>query len=559
MNLEDFLGRSVIPQLQVTSLYFKPEIPRDKLANAIREYAPGVGMSAVVVLLDETYFGNAKEGMIVTNEKIILSKKLGGHVIQFSEIDRIEIGEKNLIVNDLPLAKFSKPEVMPLAAFGAKLNEFVVASKRASDGLRSKVALDDAIKNKLISFLGRIVEPLYFDSIPVERRMPGAVTIGYVTAANITDDQCQVLRFKAGLASSEEILCVSWLDGHGDNDYFFCVTDCGVYSVRPSEPMMFISHEDLSNLHAIEEYKESRYVGLRLSNNQGFIVSIQNVSMRPFAYELFTGLISILNGREPESRSNDGEGAGEGQLLQSQSLRSESAGKAAHALGGAERVKSSPQDKNPIPFQNHNQDQVFDVVVKLNSINNVGGFISSVLSNSENSNSQIRKSFQSYIARSVKSFRKEVVENGGFSQFRNDLATMEICGAALTVAIFQMSERGVNMNLADRILSEGVRATFGIDGGVRGDPVGVALMKIIESYDLGDDDDGDVIVFNIVMRLIGSNLAGGLRPDYLEILRKYAISLQDFIPKLDRSFARFMQKMESESNILIDEILNTRW
>ena len=36
MNLENFLKNSVLPEMQVTSLYFKPNIPQDKLVNAIK-------------------------------------------------------------------------------------------------------------------------------------------------------------------------------------------------------------------------------------------------------------------------------------------------------------------------------------------------------------------------------------------------------------------------------------------------------------------------------------------------------------------------------------------
>lgn len=69
MKLDDFLRLSVIPQIQVTSLYFKPNIPQEKLVNAIREYAPDVGMSTAIALLDETFWGNAKEGMANSESK----------------------------------------------------------------------------------------------------------------------------------------------------------------------------------------------------------------------------------------------------------------------------------------------------------------------------------------------------------------------------------------------------------------------------------------------------------------------------------------------------------
>jgi hypothetical protein len=42
----------------------------------------------------------------------------------------------------------------------------------------------------------------------------------------------------------------------------------------------------------------SRYVAVRLSNGEGVVVAIQNAVVRPYALELITGLIAILNGED---------------------------------------------------------------------------------------------------------------------------------------------------------------------------------------------------------------------------------------------------------------------
>ncbi|MCC5878311.1 MAG: hypothetical protein JJU03_00235 [Idiomarina sp.] len=562
MKLEDFLKFSALQEIEVTSLYFKPEIPQDKLVNAIRAYAPNVGMSTVIGLVDETFWGNAKEGMIITNDEIILSKKLGGQVIPLTSVSQIAIKDKNLIVNDLPVAKFSNPELLPLSALGAKLNEFVSATIEAPEGARLPTALDDATTEKLSSFLARLTEPRYFESVPVERRKSQATTTGYALAADINEEQRQLLRFKGRFATNEEIICASWLDNHDNKDYFFCVTTCGIYSVIPSRSLVFISHDDLLNLSAVEEYKEGRYIGLRFSNGQGIIVSIQNAFVRPYAQELLTGLIDILNGREPAVRideSNVSQPASTTASSAASPIRPENEEARSNTLNAVEQNAFEQQTNSCLPFRKNDNDQLFDTIIQVNSIENVGNFIGSVFSNSDNTNSKIRKKFQSYVARSITSFRNEVVENGHFSQFKNDIATMEICGTVMAFTFLQMQERGVNETLATKILFEGIRATLSLESSAQSDPKGTALIKIIESYVPDEGDNLNDLFLNAIFRLVGSNLSGRLYPNYSEVLREHAHVLEDFISTIAPVFNKFVKKMVKESDFLINGILDARW
>lgn len=418
--------------------------------------------------------------------------------------------------------------------------------------LQKPTALDDLATKKLASFLVCFTEPLYFESVPIAQRKLGATTASYVLATAITEEQHQLLRFKGGFASNEEILCAAWLETHGSNDYFFCVTNCGVYSVRPSSPLVFISHNDLRNLSVVEEYKESRYIGIRLSNGQGIIVSIQNAYMRPYANKLFTGLINILNGDEPVSRITE-------KCIGNDSVNTDHSLPVPSFQLESVKQKKLIQHSPSIPFRNSGSDKFFDLIIQINSIDNVGDFIESILSNSDNANSRTRKRFQSYVARSIISFRREIVENGGFRQFKNDIATMEACGAAMAFAFIQMQERGVSEDLATRILFEGIRATFNLDTSAQRDPIGIALIRVVESYISDEEEDLGKLFFNIVFRLVGSNLSGKLYPDYSEFLEDHISLLQDFALTMDPNFTTFVKKMISESCLLVDGILNTRW
>lgn len=560
MNLENFLKNSVLPEMQVSSLYFKPNIPQDKLVNAIKEYAPNIGMSTVIALIDETFWGSGKEGMVITDEDIILSKKLGGRIIPLSSVNQIHIKDNNLIINDIPITKFNNPEVLPLTAFGSKLNEFIAATKNTANKFK-KDALNDSTKNQLSIFLTRFTEPLYFESTPVDRRKPKATTIGYVLAANINEEQLKFIRFKGNFASNEELLCASWLDSHDSKDSFFCVTDCGVHSVLSGQPAKFLSHDDLRSLSALEEYKESRFIGIRLSNNDGMLVSIKNAFIRPYALELFSGLISILNGHEPTSRIIDENlSQNETDIITSQHNSFSSINNIDNIstfTNNIEQQNFAQPRNSSIPLRHHTNDHIFDFIIKINSVDNVGDFIGSLFSDSNSPNSKIKKKFQSYIARTTTSFRNELIEKERFFQFQNDIATMEISGAVMAFVYIQMLERGVSKDVAKNILFEGIRATFNIKSSVQRDPTSAALIKIIDSY-LSDISTNEIFL-NIILRLIGSNLNGSLLPDYNEVLESHFNYLEEFIPTMDPGFTNFVNKMMNESNVLIDDILDTRW
>lgn len=62
----DELCRSV-PEFSLLSVYSKPNIPRPKLVNAIKSYGKSfVKPDDILILVDDTVFGSAKEGFFLT-------------------------------------------------------------------------------------------------------------------------------------------------------------------------------------------------------------------------------------------------------------------------------------------------------------------------------------------------------------------------------------------------------------------------------------------------------------------------------------------------------------
>ena len=60
-----------IPHAPPIGLYRHPDIPGDKLENALGDYAHTVRSNEVVALYDATIFGSAKDGAVMTTDRIV--------------------------------------------------------------------------------------------------------------------------------------------------------------------------------------------------------------------------------------------------------------------------------------------------------------------------------------------------------------------------------------------------------------------------------------------------------------------------------------------------------
>ena len=60
-----------IPHAPKLGLHVRPSIPRRLCRNAIRDYAPEVPAGDVVVLYDNTWLGNGKDGALFTSDYLV--------------------------------------------------------------------------------------------------------------------------------------------------------------------------------------------------------------------------------------------------------------------------------------------------------------------------------------------------------------------------------------------------------------------------------------------------------------------------------------------------------
>ncbi|QIW15084.1 hypothetical protein A4G20_01290 [Pasteurellaceae bacterium RH1A] len=77
------------PMFENSSIYVYPNIPEKKLFNAIKTYAENIKPEDVVLLLDNTVFGSAKEGLIITKDRFYhkyYSRVSWGDLRDFSQV-----------------------------------------------------------------------------------------------------------------------------------------------------------------------------------------------------------------------------------------------------------------------------------------------------------------------------------------------------------------------------------------------------------------------------------------------------------------------------------------
>jgi hypothetical protein len=65
------LVKKYVPHAPRLGLYVKPGIPADKLQNALDDYAQTVVSEDVEALYDATLFGSAKDGAVLTADRIV--------------------------------------------------------------------------------------------------------------------------------------------------------------------------------------------------------------------------------------------------------------------------------------------------------------------------------------------------------------------------------------------------------------------------------------------------------------------------------------------------------
>ena len=123
-------------------VYARPNIPHKKLEGAITSYAPGVSPGAVLVLLDDTLFGGAKEGLLVTNDAIYCKQKFESpRRIAFSQVAEVAPGtDSRLMVNGREFFKADLIDHLAVLTFASRLSHVFQQATPPSDAGKPRAA-----------------------------------------------------------------------------------------------------------------------------------------------------------------------------------------------------------------------------------------------------------------------------------------------------------------------------------------------------------------------------------------------------------------------------------
>lgn len=138
------------------NIFMHPSIPDKKLKNALKSYSRGlVQPEDIVILVDDTVFGSAKDGLIITEEFICGHTAFGdAFLINFSEITEISHNKGTLLVNGKEICRLDLPGKAVCNALFATLEEHL-ASKEKADTVK-----EGAPAQTLEDFIGSLPQEI---------------------------------------------------------------------------------------------------------------------------------------------------------------------------------------------------------------------------------------------------------------------------------------------------------------------------------------------------------------------------------------------------------------
>lgn len=114
-------------------VFVAPNIPMKKLEGALQNYGRGITREEVLALVDDTVFGGAKEGALVTSGlvrcKAIFTDPV---VIDLAELPRIRTEKNRVYVGGSEIFRFNIPEAHEVDALFTALEEYLVLAAAGS-------------------------------------------------------------------------------------------------------------------------------------------------------------------------------------------------------------------------------------------------------------------------------------------------------------------------------------------------------------------------------------------------------------------------------------------
>jgi len=130
---ETFLNLDRELKMSSHSIYIKPNIPLKKIAGATGNYANDIEPEEILVLIDDTVFGGAKEGMIITPYEVMGKEKFEDAIcISHDKIEAVGFPKKRkLYINGVKHITFTQPDHKALVNVAKNLEIAIARAKAA--------------------------------------------------------------------------------------------------------------------------------------------------------------------------------------------------------------------------------------------------------------------------------------------------------------------------------------------------------------------------------------------------------------------------------------------
>ena len=128
-------GRKVVSD----KVYVRPHIPEKKLQSAVNAYGNGILPEDVIILVDDTAFGSAKDGILITDKSIyikIFTESLRAY--EWEAVESIDIEKKTIYINGAASGKLVQATQKDLGHLFNNIDEYI--SEKASSSVIPQAA-----------------------------------------------------------------------------------------------------------------------------------------------------------------------------------------------------------------------------------------------------------------------------------------------------------------------------------------------------------------------------------------------------------------------------------
>lgn len=122
---------SLAERLGLERVYVRPHIPKKKLSAALESYGANMSADEVLVLIDDTLFGGAKEGVLMGESKLAVKMVFDSPRLFFwRHLDSLAVEKSDLFVNSRKVGAFTQVGEKELGEFFSVINEALGDARR---------------------------------------------------------------------------------------------------------------------------------------------------------------------------------------------------------------------------------------------------------------------------------------------------------------------------------------------------------------------------------------------------------------------------------------------